>query len=177
MDDNYRTMQRPLAKQPANKPSPNSQLLDAERAAVLATQLFGFYPGQELAANPEAFLAGVTALFCQYPPHVVEKAVSPVFGLPSKTGYAPRLNEIKDFLDKEMVPIVREQTRQSRLMAREPEIDRSKRLTYDELKAKYPWDFVGKWKSARFDWSKVKLEKQPENKPPPNWEEGDDIPF
>ena len=48
---------------------------------MFAKRLFDFYPPQE-AGNPEVVLAGVVDLFEHYPPDVVAKAVSPVFGMP-----------------------------------------------------------------------------------------------
>ncbi len=83
------------------KPSISSGRLEkAERMAIFAQRLFSFYHEQELAANPEIFLAGVVELFCNYPSEVVERAISPAFGLPAKFKFPPRLAEIKEFLDE-----------------------------------------------------------------------------
>lgn len=103
--------------------------------AVFADRLFRFYHTQELAADPQIFLAGVVELFCNYPHEIVERSVSPVFGMPAKFKFPPRLSEIKEFLDEKMGPIRREQARPKALP--KPEVDRSQRPTYDELKAKY----------------------------------------
>jgi len=82
------------------RPSINSGRLErAEAMAVLAQRLFSFYHEQELAANPEIFLAGVVELFCHYSREAVLRAVSPTFGLPAKFKFPPRLAEIKEFLD------------------------------------------------------------------------------
>lgn len=79
-------------------------------------------------------LAGIVALFENYPPWIVERAVSPVYGLPKTHKFVPRISEIADFLEAEMAPIRRQQERDSRpLMLPSPPVDRSKRKTYAEL--------------------------------------------
>jgi hypothetical protein len=91
-----------------------------------------------LSANPETFLAGVVELFCQYPADIVQRAVSPVFGLPKKFKFPPRISDIAEFLEEEMAPIRRQQERnrlaEERTRALPAPIDRSKRKSYEELK-------------------------------------------
>ncbi len=127
------------------RPSINSGNLGrAEQMAIFAQRLFSFYHEQELAANPEIFLAGVVELFCNYPPRIVERAISPAFGLPAKFKFPPRIAEIREFLEEKMAPIRREDTRrQVRERMREEwgkyllSPPRSQRPTYDELNEKY----------------------------------------
>lgn len=91
-------------------------------------------------------LAGVVELFEHYPAQIVARAVSPVFGLPRRHKFVPRIAEIAEFLEEEMVPIRREEERQARpLMLPEPPIDRSTRLSYAELCSKYGGDGKGNW--------------------------------
>lgn len=76
------------------------------------------------------------ALFENYPARIVERAVSPVHGLPNIHTFVPRLSEIAKFLEAEMAPIRRQQERDSRpLMLPQPPIDQTKRKTYEELQA------------------------------------------
>ena len=122
---------------------------------MLAERLFSFYHAQELSANPEIFLAGVVEVFCNYPLPVVARAVSPVFGIPRRHKFPPRLSEIVDWLEEDMAPLRREQERQERRLALpSPEIDRSKRLSYDELKAKHGpnWGITDPGRPKRADW-------------------------
>jgi hypothetical protein len=106
----------------------------------MAGRLFDFCPPQDVANNPQVFLAGVVELFEAYPPDIVERAVSVVHGLPSKYKWAPRPAEIKEFLEELMAPIRwaeerAEIDRQYRASLPPPEPDRSKRPTYEELQA------------------------------------------
>jgi hypothetical protein len=84
----------------------------------------------------------------------VERAVNVVHGLPSKHKWAPRIAEIKEFLEDLMAPIRREEDRQEieRQYRRSlpPPIDRSNRPTYEELKARCAADglMIGKQTSA-----------------------------
>jgi hypothetical protein len=108
-----------------------------EIAAMYAKRLFDFYPSQE-AGNPEVILAGVVDLFCHYPMEVAERAVSPVFGLPRAHKFMPRIAEISEFLEKAMGPLREDQYRKkivddARALLAPP----ARRMTYDELKAKF----------------------------------------
>ncbi len=75
----------------------------------------------------EVFMAGVIELFEHYPLDIVAKAASPVFGLPSKYKFMPRIAEIKEWLDAELPPP------KPKYLISEPEPDRSNRPTYEEL--------------------------------------------
>lgn len=108
---------------------------------MLAKRLFDFYPPQE-AGNPEVVLAGVVELFENYPPEIVARAASPVFGLPRTHKFMPRIAEIAEFLEAQMGPADRARIRAA---LPEPQIDRSERLNYDELCAKYGGDGRGDW--------------------------------
>lgn len=119
------------ANQLANKRSRN---FDDSQMAMYASRLFDFYHTQELSANPETFLTGVIELFSNYPMPIVAKAVSPVFGLPAKFKFPPRIAEIKEFLDGLMPRTVE---RVYPLLPRDEPVDRAPRLTYEQLKEKY----------------------------------------
>lgn len=95
--------------------------------------------------HPEIFLAGVVELFENYPGDVVYRAVSPTFGIPAKFKFIPRIAEIKEFLEELMQPVYRQQQRE-RISAENARplpapVNRSRRLSYDELKAKYGEDW------------------------------------
>lgn len=119
--------------------------------AIFASRLFNFYHGQELAADPEIFLAGVVQLFEHYPSDIVEKAVSPVFGLPAKFKFPPRISEIREFLDDLMGPILREEARARNVFEPLPPPDRTNRPTYEELQARCVKDGLMIGKQVRAD--------------------------
>lgn len=112
----------------------------------MAKRLFDFYPPQE-AGNPEVVLTGVVELFEQYPPEILSRAVSAVFGLPRKYKFMPRIAEIAEFLEAEMGPVDRAQVRLKALP--EPQEDRVGRISYEELCAKYGGDGRGDWGLAK----------------------------
>ena len=105
----------------------------------------------------EIFLAGVVEVFCNYPLPVVARAVSPVFGIPRRHKFPPRLSEIVDWLEEDMAPAAPRAgaSRVPSLALPAPtEIDRSKRLSYEELKAKYGpnWGITDPGRPKRTDW-------------------------
>lgn len=84
--------------------------------------------------NPEIVLAGIVMVFQQYPAQIVERAVSPVHGLPRRHKFMPRIAEIAEFLEEDAAPLRRQEERDSRpLMLPAPPIDRSRRKTYEQL--------------------------------------------
>ena len=110
-----------------------------QQAAMMAKRLFDFYPAQE-AGNPETVLAGVVELFEHYPPELAARAVSPVFGLPSKHKFMPRIAEIKEYLDAQL-PRPRPE-----YLPRLSEPDRQQRPSYAELQERCARDglIIGK---------------------------------
>lgn len=72
-----------------------------------------------------------------YPEEIFERAVNVVDGLPSKHKWAPRIAEIKDELERLMIPIRREEERQERereyMRNREAPVYRAQRPSYEEL--------------------------------------------
>jgi hypothetical protein len=105
---------------------------------MFADRLFRFYPDAKTMGDGEIFLAGVVELFCHYPAQIVERCVSPVHGLPATFKFYPRIAEIREFLEKAMEPLREDQYRQKIINdARALLAPPVKRMTYDELKAKY----------------------------------------
>ena len=74
----------------------NSASLPTPTEAV--ARLIGFYPAIN-ASNPEAYAAGMIALFSRYPARLVAVAVDPVNGLPSLHDYLPSIKQAKEFLE------------------------------------------------------------------------------
>lgn len=72
---------------------------DQAQAETFASRLFDFYHTQELAANPAVFMTGVIELFMRYPASIVAQAASPIWGIPAKHKFPPRISEIKEYLD------------------------------------------------------------------------------
>lgn len=122
------------------KPLPNSVPLEkAEKMAILAERLFGYYHEQELAADVKSFLTAVVKLFCLYPHEIVYAATSEL-GLVTRHKFPPRLSEIKEYLDERMAPIWREEERRRNLLPRDPELlpapaPKTKRYSYGEFLA------------------------------------------
>lgn len=125
--------------------------------ANLAARLFDYYPPQEFGSDARVFLAGVVELFEAYPAEVVQKAVSVVYGIPSKFKFMPRLAEIKEVLEKLMEPIdrqrERERLREEQRRSLPPPIDRSSRPTYEELQARCAADglIIGKARPNKYN--------------------------
>ena len=68
----------------------------------MAAQLFSFYPRNE-ANDPEAFIAGATAMLARYPEAVARAVCDPVRGLPSTNKFLPAISEIRDACEREMI--------------------------------------------------------------------------
>ncbi len=56
------------------------------------------------ASDPEIFVTGMAQIFMAYPAHLVESALSPLSGLPSKHKFLPSLAEIKQELEERFQP-------------------------------------------------------------------------
>jgi hypothetical protein len=139
--------------------------------AMRVKRLFDLCPPRDM-PNPEAVMAGVVQLFESYPDAVVDKATS-VFGIPSRHTFTPSIAEIREFLDAGMAPLLRQQHRekiqQEQLVDRE--IDRSKRISYQDLCKKYGGDGRGGWgletnekKKTENDWTKNAKLEDPDDK-------------
>lgn len=83
-------------------------------------------------------------MFCKYPIEIVEKAVSPAFGMPQKfKQFLPSLGEIGEYLEAEMEPRRREEywrqlhAENARLLA----APQAARPSLAELHAKYGEDW------------------------------------
>ncbi len=102
---------------------------------MFAKRLFDYYPGQE-AGNPEVVLAGTAEVFVHYAQlygwQLVERAVSPVYGLPkAHPKFMPRVGEVTEWLEKDTAHLVK--TPPPVLALPEPETRREARPTYEEL--------------------------------------------
>lgn len=120
---------------------PQAPMMDKEHAkyaVTRATAMLGFYRKDD-AWDPEMFLTGISAVLAKYPREIIEKVTHPADGLPSKLKFPPTPAEVKEACEHEMIPIRRrddhEARERARLRNREPEIDRSKRATAEEIKA------------------------------------------
>jgi hypothetical protein len=80
-------------------------------AKKAAARLLSFYPPVE-ALDPEAFIAGLTAIMAQYPPLVLERAIDPVKGLPARVKALRSLAVIRQELDEIAAPFEREARRE-----------------------------------------------------------------
>ena len=87
-------------------------------------------------------------LVANYPANVVEAALSPLSGIPSKFKFMPSIAELKEDLESRLPPW---QPEVPRLALPVPEADRSNRPTYNDLKAKYGknWGLRGEPKKQK----------------------------
>ena len=115
---------------------PNQQIATMPEAKRATVSLCGFFP-RASASDMEIFITGLITLLATYPNSVLEQLTNPVTGLPSRHTFLPSLAEIKKEADMYDYP------RQSRLKktateeVKSIEMDRAKRPSYDELKAKH----------------------------------------
>lgn len=75
-----------------------------------------------------------------YPAEIFERSVNVVDGLPSKHKWAPRIAEIKEELERLMLPIRREEDRQEaqrqHRLTRDAPVERGCRPNYEALQAR-----------------------------------------
>ncbi|MBA3241594.1 MAG: hypothetical protein H0T60_10260 [Acidobacteria bacterium] len=96
-------------------------------------------------SDPAAFLGGVTAILAKYPVEVINIVTDPALGIPARIKFLPALAEVREACEREYEPMRRELEREKRFtetqeLLTSPE-DRSRRLTYAELKAKHGDDW------------------------------------
>lgn len=105
----------------------------------MARVLLGCYRTGD-ANDPDVYSGAVIAVLSDYPLEIIKRVVDPRHGLPSTSKWLPTIAELKDALEAEMAPIRREEDRQERereyRASLPPPVDRTKRPTYEELKAK-----------------------------------------
>jgi hypothetical protein len=87
-------------------------MISTEQAAKAAKQILGFYP-EIPASDPKGFAAGLVATLSIFPQAVVDRAVDPVHGLPSKVAYL-NLAQMRKHLDGWMEEFWTEHERQER---------------------------------------------------------------
>lgn len=107
----------------------------------MAARLYDYFPPLET-GDPRVLLSGAVKMFLSFPPEAVEAICDPVSGLPATSKWAPRLSEIRQALDAEMVPIRKRAEREEwnrqaakQIAARQPLqiTDNRQRPTYEEL--------------------------------------------
>jgi hypothetical protein len=87
-------------------------MISTEQAAKAAKQILGFYP-EIPASDPKGFAAGLVATLSIFPQAVVDRAVDPVHGLPSKVAYL-NLAQMRKHLDGWLEEFWTEHERQER---------------------------------------------------------------
>jgi hypothetical protein len=87
-------------------------MISTEQAAKAAKQILGFYP-EIPASDPKGFAAGLVATLSIFPQAVIDRAVDPVHGLPSKVAYL-NLAQMRKHLDGWMEEFWTEHERQER---------------------------------------------------------------
>jgi hypothetical protein len=66
-----------------------------------AAQLFGCYRRGD-ANDPDVYVAGVAAIFGEYPPEIVDYVCDPRTGLPRRLKWLPTMAEIAEACDQRM---------------------------------------------------------------------------
>ena len=107
-----------------------------EKAAKATERLLGFYP-QSPASDPRTFMAGVATVLAAYPSEVVEAALSPLSGIPSKFKFMPSIAELKEDLEGLMPRWVPGQAQVIDAPYRVVGPEEKPRPTMEELKAKH----------------------------------------
>jgi hypothetical protein len=87
-------------------------MISTEQAAKAAKQILGFYP-EIPASDPKGFAAGLVATLSIFPQAVIDRAVDPVHGLPSKVAYL-NLAQMRKHLDGWLEEFWTEHDRQER---------------------------------------------------------------
>lgn len=100
------------------KPFPKA---DSRQAASAAAMLIGCYPNGK-PADPQTYVAAITALLAEFPHEVVRRVTDPRFGVQRHCKFLPTIAELSDALEVEMVPL-RRQWREEKIR-REEEIER-----------------------------------------------------
>lgn len=133
------------SKKSLTESSQNSEEKKAH-ATRCATILLGCYRSGD-ANDPEIYVSSVVAMFCAYPVDVMERVVNPVTGLPARSQWLPTLAEVRSACEEIYGPMkwASEWDKRAQRQLEERaqiEADRSSRLNYDELRAKYPEAWV-----------------------------------
>lgn len=105
--------------------------------------MFGCYRKDEV-ADPEFYLTAAVAILSRYQKQTILRITDPRTGLPASSKFLPSIAEIREACEREQATFDREAARQERLREQlrgrqedeKIEAARSKRPTYDELKAK-----------------------------------------
>ena len=134
-------------------------------ATQRARLLLGCYRTGD-ANDPETYVAAIAAVLAGYPEHVITEVTHPVTGLPTRLTWLPTVKEVFDACQAAVYSADQARIRDKRIaeqLAARAEEDRlraGRRLTVDELKAKYGGE---KWGLS-----------EPPRKPPepaPSWAE------
>lgn len=97
---------------------------------------------REDAADAVTMLDAAAAVLADYPEPVIRVVTDPRTGLPGRCKWPPNIAEIREACEREFAPIARENERrrraeETRRLLGEPEAPRGRRLSLDELRAKY----------------------------------------
>lgn len=110
-------------------------------AAQRAKLLLGCYRTGD-ANDPVTYVAAITAVLARYPEHVITSVTHPATGLPKMISWLPTIKEVSDACEETVRPerehALRMQQEKQQIESRDlPGEMRDKRLSLDELKAKY----------------------------------------
>jgi hypothetical protein len=98
-------------------------------AAEAVDRLLDLFPPLDV-GNPRAFIAGLVAIFANYPAEVWKYVVDPVHGLPGRTA-RPTLYDLKTVCDEFYEPLARQIARERALQYRELEVANEAKLLED----------------------------------------------
>jgi hypothetical protein len=108
--------------------------------------LFGCFRRGD-ANDPEVYVAAISAMLAQYPDWVVTKVTDPMRGIPSEMDFLPTVKEVKEACEKLVAPVRQRHEYLQRVQQQlaDRELDKSKRLSYQELCKKFGGDGRGGW--------------------------------
>lgn len=141
--------------------------MSTERTKLHATKcakiLLGCYRSGD-ANDPEIYVRSVIAVLSAYPADVMDRVVDPVTGLPSRLQWLPSVAEIRKACEELYGPMRRaaewDAGAKRQLEEREQfEAARTSRMTYADLKAKYPEAWVAEQPQMTAEQRRQQLEQ------------------
>ena len=144
MDDEFKQLATSLPRRTDCLTNPSISGHAHQWSIGRARTLLGCYRTGE-AADPETYVAAISAVLSEYPEEIVTIVTDPRTGIPSKSNWLPTVAEVRAAADAEVAYRDRQKRRSAELEAllaereRDAQLakDRAWRPTLDELKAKY----------------------------------------
>lgn len=132
-----------LERRGGSRMQPNSsQRMTLSEAIQAVNAIVNCYPNGGRSAG-DGYIGAMAAVLGDYPLSIAMKCADPRRGIASSSKFLPAVAELVTWLERELEK-TSPPARAYPVFEPEPVVDRSRRLTYDELKAKYG-DGQGGW--------------------------------